>query len=149
MPAPDGVRGQNERMRSALETAFAEEWPRVVGAILRAFGSVDVAEESAQEAFARAADRIAAGEELRNIGAWVTTTARHVAVDLLRREAALRHKLPLFAEPEAREDSAQEFDMRNTTGPSERPARKYSSAPPAPPRADRNAKIPMYRDTAR
>ena len=99
-------------MTSALETAFAEEWPRVVGAILRAFGSVEVAEESAQEAFARAADRIAAGEELRNIGAWVTTTARHVAVDLLRREAALRHKLPLFAEPEAREDSAEEFDDR-------------------------------------
>ena len=99
-------------MTSALETAFAEEWPRVVGVILRAYGSVDIAEESAQEAFARAADRIAAGEELRNIGAWVTTTARHVAVDSLRREAALRHKLPLFVEPEAHEDSAEEIDDR-------------------------------------
>ena len=99
-------------MNSALETAFAEEWPRVVGAILRAYGSVDVAEESTQEAFARAADRIAAGEELRNIGAWVTTTARHIAVDLLRREAVLQHKLPLFAEPEAQEDSAEEIDDR-------------------------------------
>ena len=99
-------------MSSALETAFAEEWPRVVGAILRAYGSVDVAEESTQEAFARAADRIAAGEELRNIGAWVTTTARHIAVDLLRREAVLQHKLPLFAEPEAQEDSAEEIDDR-------------------------------------
>ena len=99
-------------MNSALETAFAEEWPRVVGAILRAYGSVDVAEESTQEAFARAADRIAAGEELRNIGAWVTTTARHIAVDLLRREAVLQHKLPLFAEPEAQEGSAEEIDDR-------------------------------------
>ena len=99
-------------MSSELETAFAKEWPRVVGAILRAFGSVDVAEESTQEAFARAADRIAAGEELRNIGAWVTTTARHIAVDLLRREAVLQHKLPLFAEPEAQEDSAEEIDDR-------------------------------------
>ena len=99
-------------MNSALETAFAEEWPRVVGAILRAYGSVDVAEESTQEAFARAADRIAAGEELRNIGAWVTTTARHIAVDLLRREAVLQHKLPLFAEPAAQEDSAEEIDDR-------------------------------------
>lgn len=99
-------------MNSALETAFAEEWPRVVGAILRAYGSVDVAEESTQEAFARAADRIAGGEELRNIGAWVTTTARHIAVDLLRREAVLQHKLPLFAEPAAQEDSAEEIDDR-------------------------------------
>lgn len=99
-------------MSSALETAFAEEWPRVVGAILRAYGSVDLAEESAQEAFARAADRIAAGEQLRNIGAWVTTTARHVAVDSLRRESVLRRKLPLIVEPDAQEDAAEEVDDR-------------------------------------
>ena len=99
-------------MSSALETAFAEEWPRVVGAILRAYGSVDLAEESAQEAFVRAAERIATGEELQNIGAWVTTTARHVAVDSMRRRAVLRQKLPLIAEPEAREDAAEEIDDR-------------------------------------
>ncbi len=99
-------------MSSELETAFAEEWPRVVGAILRAFGSVDVAEESAQEAFVRAADRIAAGEQLHNIGAWVTTTARHVAVDSLRRDAVLRQKLPLIVEPEAQEVAVEEIDDR-------------------------------------
>lgn len=99
-------------MSSELETAFAEEWPRVVGAILRAFGSVDVAEESAQEAFVRAADRIAAGEQLHNIGAWVTTTARHVAVDSLRRDAVLRQKLPLIIEPEAQEVAVEEIDDR-------------------------------------
>jgi len=99
-------------MSSALETAFADEWPRVVGTILRAYGSVDLAEESAQEAFARAADRIAAGEHLQNIGAWVTTTARHVAVDTLRREVVLRQKLPLIAEPEVIEDAAEEIDDR-------------------------------------
>lgn len=99
-------------MSSELETAFAEEWPRVVGAILRAFGSVDVAEESAQEAFVRAADRIAAGEQLHNIGAWVTTTARHVAIDSLRRDAVLRQKLALIVEPEAQEVAAEEIDDR-------------------------------------
>jgi RNA polymerase sigma-70 factor (ECF subfamily) len=99
-------------MSSAFETAFAEEWPRVVGAVLRAYGSVDVAEESAQEAFARAAARIAAGEELHNIGAWVTTTARHVAVDTLRREAVLRQKLPLIAEPEVQRNAEEEIDDR-------------------------------------
>ncbi len=99
-------------MSSALESAFAEEWPRVVGAILRAYGSVDLAEESAQEAFARAADRLAAGEQLRNIGAWVTTTARHVAVDILRRENVLRQKLPLIAENAVKTDDAGEADDR-------------------------------------
>jgi hypothetical protein len=38
-------------------------------------------------------------------------------------------------------------DSRKTAGPRERPARKYSSAPPAPVRL--NAKMPMYRTTAR
>ncbi len=71
-----------------------------------------MAEESAQEAFALAADRIAAGEQIHNIGAWVTTTARHVAVDSLRREALLRQELPLFAEPEARKDATEENDDR-------------------------------------
>jgi RNA polymerase sigma-70 factor (ECF subfamily) len=87
-------------VRSELERAFTEEWPRVFGATLRAFGSVDLAEDCAQEAFARAAGLLAAGERIDNIGAWATTTARHLAVDALRRERVLRSKLPLMVEPE-------------------------------------------------
>ena len=76
---------------------FATEWPRVVGATLRAFGDVHLAEECAQEAFARAAERLAAGEQIDNIGAWATTVARRVAIDSLRHDAVLRAKLPLMA----------------------------------------------------
>lgn len=75
---------------------FAAEWPRVVGATLRAFGDVDLAEESAQEAFTRAAERLAAGETIDNIGAWATTVARRIAVDSLRHDAVMRAKLPLL-----------------------------------------------------
>jgi RNA polymerase sigma-70 factor (ECF subfamily) len=85
-------------MASGLAESFAEEWPRVVGATLRAFGSLDLAEESAQEAFTRAAERVAAGEQIENVGAWATTAARRIAVDILRRDRVLRAKLPLLAE---------------------------------------------------
>jgi hypothetical protein len=43
---------------------------------------------------------------------------------------------------------APKSDSRNTTGPSDRPARKKSSADPAP-RDERNAKMPMYSAAAR
>ncbi len=84
-------------MSSELAVAFAAEWPRVVGATLRAFGSVDLAEECAQEAFARAAERLAAGERIDNLGAWATTVARRLAIDALRRERLRDEKLPLLA----------------------------------------------------
>ncbi len=83
-------------MAADLATAFAEEWPRVVSAVLRATGDLDLAEDSAQEAFVRLADRLARGEEVRNPGAWATTVARHLAVDELRRRQILRRKLPLL-----------------------------------------------------
>lgn len=85
-------------MDSELAASFAEEWPRVVGATLRAFGSVDLAEESAQEAFVRAAERLATGDHIDNIGAWATTTAHRIAIDTLRRDQVLRAKLPMLAE---------------------------------------------------
>ncbi|TXN30018.1 RNA polymerase sigma factor [Lacisediminihabitans profunda] len=91
----------------SLEAAFAEEWPRVVGATLRAYGSVDLAEESAQEAFVRVAERLAAGERIDNIGAWATTAARRIAVDTLRHDRVLRSKLPLLLEPQGTDDPAE------------------------------------------
>jgi RNA polymerase sigma-70 factor (ECF subfamily) len=110
-------------MASGLAESFAEEWPRVVGATLRAFGSLDLAEESAQEAFARAAERMAAGEQIENVGAWATTAARRIAVDILRRDRVLRTKLPLLAgdgsdsvEPDAVEPDAARAERDDRLG---------------------------------
>lgn len=75
---------------------FAQEWPRVVGATLRAFGDLELAEDSAQEAFLRAHALITAGETITNLGAWATTSARRIAIDSLRRDSVLRSKLPLL-----------------------------------------------------
>lgn len=85
-------------MTTAFSESFAAEWPRVVGATLRSFGSLDLAEDSAQEAFARAAETLARGERIDNIGAWATTTARRIAIDSLRRDAVLQARLPTLAD---------------------------------------------------
>ena len=44
-------------VREAITQAHHEEWARVVAALTRRFGDLDVAEEAAAEAFATAVER--------------------------------------------------------------------------------------------
>ena len=44
-------------VEEAVAAAFRDEWGRVVGAVIRATGDWDLAEECAQDAFALAVDR--------------------------------------------------------------------------------------------
>ena len=83
-----------------LAAAFRAEWPRILATLIRYTGSVELAEDSAQEAFARA---VASRDRalLINPAAWITTVAKRIAVDAVRRDAALRRRLPLLAEDEA------------------------------------------------
>jgi len=63
------------------------EWARVVAALTRRFGDLDLAEEMAAEAFAAAVERWPADGVPPNPAGWVTTTAQRKAIDRLRREA--------------------------------------------------------------
>ena len=67
------------------------------------FGDFDLAEEATAEAFAVAAQRWPGTGMPDNPGAWLVTTARHRAIDRLRRDRVLAAKLPLLAEREPRE----------------------------------------------
>ncbi|MFE9747803.1 RNA polymerase sigma factor [Saccharothrix saharensis] len=71
----------------AVTRAHREEWARVVAALTRRFGDLDLAEEAAAEAFAVAVERWPADGVPPNPGAWLTTTANHKAVDRIRRES--------------------------------------------------------------
>ncbi|TQM85527.1 RNA polymerase ECF family sigma subunit [Saccharothrix saharensis] len=71
----------------AVTRAHREEWARVVAAVTRRFGDLDLAEESAAEAFAVAVERWPADGVPPNPGAWLTTTANHKAIDRIRRES--------------------------------------------------------------
>ena len=63
---------------------------------MRVTRDLDLAEECAQEAFARALTAWAADGVPDRPGAWLTTVARRRALDVLRREAALRRALPML-----------------------------------------------------
>ncbi|GGU14299.1 RNA polymerase sigma factor [Lentzea flava] len=73
-------------VEEAITRAHREEWARVVAALTRRFGDLDVAEEAAAEAFATAVERWPADGVPPNPGAWLTTTATHKAIDRIRRE---------------------------------------------------------------
>ncbi|NIH80881.1 RNA polymerase sigma-70 factor (ECF subfamily) [Amycolatopsis viridis] len=72
--------------REAVTRAHREEWARVVAALTRHFGDLDLAEEAAAEAFATAVERWPADGVPPNPGAWLTTTATRKAIDRIRRE---------------------------------------------------------------
>jgi RNA polymerase sigma-70 factor (ECF subfamily) len=69
----------------AVAEAFHAEWGRVVATLVRLTGDWDLAEECAQDAFATALERWPRDGIPRRPGAWLTTVARHRAVDRARR----------------------------------------------------------------
>ncbi|WP_035803855.1 RNA polymerase sigma factor [Kitasatospora mediocidica] len=71
---------------AAITRAHREEWARVVGALTRRFGDLDLAEEAAAEAFATAVQRWPTDGVPPAPGAWLTTTATRKAIDSIRRE---------------------------------------------------------------
>jgi RNA polymerase sigma-70 factor (ECF subfamily) len=74
-------------IREAITQAHQQEWARVVAALTRRFGDLDLAEEAAAEAFATAVERWPADGVPPSPGAWLTTTASRKAIDRIRREA--------------------------------------------------------------
>jgi RNA polymerase sigma-70 factor (ECF subfamily) len=73
-------------VREAVIRAHHQEWARVVAALARRFGDLDIAEEAAAEAFATAVERWPADGVPPSPGAWLTTTASRKAIDRIRRE---------------------------------------------------------------
>jgi len=73
-------------VQEAITRAHRAEWARVVAALTRRFGDLDIAEEAAAEAFATAVERWPQDGVPPNPGAWLTTTAHRKAIDRIRRE---------------------------------------------------------------
>jgi RNA polymerase sigma-70 factor (ECF subfamily) len=69
-----------------LEQIFRDEWGRIVATLIRLLGSFDLAEEAAQEAFATALAQWPEEGIPANPRSWLISTARHKAIDALRRK---------------------------------------------------------------
>ncbi|MEU9736105.1 RNA polymerase sigma factor [Streptomyces sp. NPDC048002] len=79
--------------RGAVETVFRIESPRIVAAVARLVRDVGLAEELAQDALVAALEQWPRDGVPDNPGAWLMATARHRAVDLIRRRENYARKL--------------------------------------------------------
>ncbi len=81
----------------AVESVYRSDWGRIVAALIGLVGDFDLAEEAAQEAFAAAVDqwRVSGVPEFPR--AWIIQTARHKAIDRIRRRTRFEEKLESYA----------------------------------------------------
>src|SRR5688500_7532885 len=84
----------------AVDTVYRSDWGRIVATLIRQFGDFELAEDAAQEAFTAAVDQWRTEGVPESPRAWIIQTAKHKAIDRLRRQTRLKEKLessPEFA----------------------------------------------------
>jgi RNA polymerase sigma-70 factor (ECF subfamily) len=99
-------------VQQAITDAHRREWATMLAATVRVTRDLDLAEECVQDAYADALDAWTRDGVPTRPGAWLTTAARHNALDALRRAQTLRSKLHLLVEPAATDsDFAADSDV--------------------------------------
>ena len=82
---------------ATVEAVYRAEWGRIVATLIRLVGDFDLAEESAQEAFTAAVDQWRQSGIPEYPRAWIIETARHKAIDRIRRRQNFEQKLETYA----------------------------------------------------
>ena len=82
---------------AAVDAVYRSDWGRIVATLIRLVGDFDVAEEAAQEAFAAAVDQWRSTGVPESPRAWIIQTARHKAIDRIRRRSRFEEKLDAYA----------------------------------------------------
>jgi RNA polymerase sigma-70 factor (ECF subfamily) len=81
----------------AVETLYRSDWGQIVATLIRLVGDFEVAEEAAQEAFTAGVDQWRTDGVPEFPRAWIIQTARHKAIDIIRRRARFNEKVSLYA----------------------------------------------------
>jgi RNA polymerase sigma-70 factor (ECF subfamily) len=106
---------------AAVQAVYSSDWGRIVATLIRSFGDFDVAEEAAQEAFAAAVDQWRETGVPDSPPAWIIQTARHKAIDRLRRQTRFKEKvesqvaaglIPTIEEPNYETDEIPDDRLR-------------------------------------
>jgi RNA polymerase sigma factor (sigma-70 family) len=103
----DGTGAEREHVRARVAEIFRGEHARLIASVLRILRDIDAAQDVVQEAFEQALAHWPAEGMPDRPGAWLSTTARHRALDHLRRARragaraeALAHSARDTASPE-------------------------------------------------
>src|SRR5712664_3652301 len=82
---------------AAVQAVYGSDWGRIVATLIRSFGDFDLAEEAAQEAFAAAVDQWGNSGVPDSPPAWIIQTAKHKAIDRIRRQTRFKEKVESYA----------------------------------------------------
>src|SRR5437660_3729043 len=82
---------------ATVDAVYTSDWGRIVATLIRNFGDFDIAEETAQEAFAAAVDQWRIQGIPDSPAAWIIQTARHKAIDRIRRQKNFHEKVESYA----------------------------------------------------
>ena len=77
----------------AVDEVYRSDWGRIVATLIRQFGDFELAEDAAQDAFTAAVDQWPTAGVPESPRAWIIQTAKHKAIDRLRRQTRLKEKL--------------------------------------------------------
>src|SRR5215813_4164882 len=81
---------------AAIDAVYRSDWGRIVATLIGMVGDFDLAEETAQEAFAAAVDQWRVSGVPDFPRAWIIQTARHKAIDRIRRRTRFAEKLDAY-----------------------------------------------------
>jgi RNA polymerase sigma-70 factor (ECF subfamily) len=82
---------------AAVDALYRSDWGRIVATLIRLINDFDVAEEAAQEAFAAAVTQWPEDGVPEFPRAWIIQTARHKAIDRIRRRVRFEAKIESYA----------------------------------------------------
>jgi RNA polymerase sigma-70 factor (ECF subfamily) len=101
-----------EATRSTVDAVWRIESARIIAGLARLVRDVGLAEELAQDALVAALEQWPAEGVPARPGAWLMLTAKHRAIDRIRRDERLAGKLSLLGREleTGQQDSAAEFD---------------------------------------
>src|SRR5579863_4900391 len=100
-----------ENAAAAVEEIYRADWGRIVATLIGLFGDFDLAEEYAQEAFAAALQQWPVSGVPAVPRAWIIQTARHKAIDRLRRRTLFTEKIqPQLARDYTGSTPAKEYE---------------------------------------
>src|SRR5213078_5345581 len=120
-----------DTIQQAVSETFSREADRILAALIGTVRDFELAEDALQEALLVALERWPVDGIPRNPSAWITTTARHKAIDRLRRTSTFARKQVLLQELVEQEEQRGTEEMEDRAIPDERLKLMFTCCHPA------------------
>jgi RNA polymerase sigma factor (sigma-70 family) len=103
--------GSTSDIQRTIETVWRIESAKIIAGLARRFGDIELAEDLAQDALVIALEQWPQTGIPDNPAAWLTATAKHRAIDRIRRDANLQRKYETLGRDPEFQQAASQADL--------------------------------------